>query len=217
MELPIKHSDAMLLPLVNRILPLYKENKLDKLSPEYWAAKAVSEIENLSELDKGIFSIYFFNILKVRKGEAVFQDAGVPHAYLEGQNMELMANSDNVLRGGLTPKHVDVPELLKHVIFKETHPKILKGQDVGKACASVYKSPAPDFELSEVSLNDSDVYVSKANSVEIYILLEGEAQLRENTTSFSLKKGDCFIVLNGSEIEITTGRKAIFYKAGTPR
>jgi len=42
-------------------------------------------------------------------GQAIFQGAGVPHAYLEGQNIELMSNSDNVLRGGLTPKHIDVP------------------------------------------------------------------------------------------------------------
>ena len=56
--------------------------------------------------------------VNAKPGQAVFQGAGVPHAYLEGQNVELMANSDNVLRGGLTPKHIDVPELLKHTLFE---------------------------------------------------------------------------------------------------
>ena len=53
-------------------------------------------------IDRGIFSIYFFNLLHLQPGQAVYQDAGLPHAYLEGQNVEIMSNSDNVLRGGLT-------------------------------------------------------------------------------------------------------------------
>lgn len=216
MELPIEESDAILLPLINRILPLYKENKLAKSSPEYWAAKAVVEENKKTHFDKGIFSIYFFNILKVNKGDAVFQDAGVPHAYLEGQNMELMANSDNVLRGGLTPKHVDVAELLKHVIFNETRPRILKGQLDNKGSERIYKSPAPDFELSEITLTNSDTYMNTSRSVEIFILMEGEAQLIDQMKTLGLKKGDCFIAVDGAEIEISTTKNALFYKAGTP-
>ena len=117
MEQTTEESNKILQPLVDRLLPLYKAGKLDRINPGYWAAKAVDSAEDTTILDKGIYSIYFFNMVMANKGEAVFQDAGIPHAYLEGQNMELMANSDNVLRGGLTPKHVDVPELLKHVVF----------------------------------------------------------------------------------------------------
>jgi len=127
MEQSEQESNQMLQPLVDRILPLYKAGELEKSNPDYWAAKVVDSAIHTDVLDKGIYSIYFFNIVKVAKGEAVFQDAGIPHAYLEGQNMELMANSDNVLRGGLTLKHVDVPELLKHVEFEETNPDILIG------------------------------------------------------------------------------------------
>ena len=56
---------------------------------------------------------YLFNIVHLKEGEGIFQDAGIPHAYLRGQNVELMACSDNVIRGGLTPKYVDIVELLK--------------------------------------------------------------------------------------------------------
>ncbi|MEJ7679943.1 MAG: hypothetical protein WKG06_19210 [Segetibacter sp.] len=78
------------------------------------------------------FSLFIFSILsRLKEGEAVFQGAGVPHAYLEGQNVELMANSDNVLRGGLTPKHIDVPELLKHITFEGIEPNILRGDVSG--------------------------------------------------------------------------------------
>ena len=84
----------------------------------------------MDDLDRGIYSIYFFNIVKANEGEGVFQGAGLPHAYLEGQNVELMANSDNVLRGGLTPKHVDVPELMKHTIFEGIVPNVMKGDEI---------------------------------------------------------------------------------------
>ena len=79
-------------------------------------------------IDRGIFSIYLFNLVHLKKGEGIFQDAGVPHAYLEGQNVEIMANSDNVLRGGLTTKHIDVKELLKHVKCEATYPGYLTGE-----------------------------------------------------------------------------------------
>jgi mannose-6-phosphate isomerase len=77
--------------------------------------------------DRGIFSIYFFNLVHLKAGQAVFQGAGLPHAYLEGQNVELMSNSDNVLRGGLTPKYVDVTELINHIHFESLVPEILDG------------------------------------------------------------------------------------------
>ena len=96
-ELSVEESEQILMPLVDRILPRYHSGKLQKSNPDYWTAKAVDTSEDKSVLDKGIYSIYFFNIVKVNKGQAIFQDAGIPHAYLEGQNMELMANSDNVL------------------------------------------------------------------------------------------------------------------------
>lgn len=216
MELPIAESDKILRPLVDRLIPLYTENKLSKSSPDYWAAKAVSKAEKADPLDRGIFSIYFFNLLKVNKGEAVFQDAGVPHAYLEGQNIELMANSDNVLRGGLTPKHVDVPELLKHVVFEETKPEILTGTLEENGVERTYKSPAPDFELSEVILRHDNSYNGTSNSVEIYILMEGEVKIIAKETSLLLKKGESFLVLAGAEFQISTSSHAVLYKATTP-
>ena len=88
--------------------------------------------------------------MKVQKGDAVFQEAGIPHAYLEGQTMELMANSDNVLRGGLTEKHVDVEELLKHIQYKETIPKIIKGTLADHAKETIYECEVKDFKLSQI-------------------------------------------------------------------
>lgn len=216
MEQSQEQCNLVLQPLADRILPLFKEGILSKSNPDYWAAKAVDSSENKTVLDKGIYSIYFFNILKANKGEAVFQDAGIPHAYLEGQNMELMANSDNVLRGGLTPKHVDVPELLKHVAFEETHPNIMLGELQKDGLERIYKSPAPDFELSQIKLTTSDSYSSKSTTAQIIIVIEGEAEIKEGNSIIVLKKGESVIVMADCDYQISSISSAIIYKATAP-
>ena len=216
MEQSEQETNKILGPLIKRILPLYKEGKLTKSSPDYWAAKAFDMSGDKASLDKGIFSIYFFNLIKLNKGEVIFQEAGIPHAYLEGQNMELMANSDNVLRGGLTPKHVDVPELLKHVSFKETIPNLISGELQKDGIERIYKSPAPDFELSSIELKTSDVYHSKAKTAQILMVLEGEASIYEGHTSLKCRTGDAALLVAGSNYWITTESVAVLYKATSP-
>ena len=211
-----EESNQLLQPLIDRILPLYQEGKLHKSSPDYWAAKTIDSAVDKTILDKGIYSIYFFNIVKANKGEAIFQDAGIPHAYLEGQNIELMANSDNVLRGGLTPKHVDVLELLKHMNFEETIPNIMLGDIQEDGLERIYKSAAPDFELSQINLSTSDKYQSKAKSAQILIVIEGEALIVEGSSELTLNKGESAFLEAGSEYYISTSSSANIYKAKAP-
>ena len=216
MEESANETNQVLQPLIDRVLPLYKEGALDKSSPDYWAAKAYLTFCPEGDLDKGIYSVYFFNIVKMNAGEAVFQDAGVPHAYMEGQNMELMANSDNVLRGGLTPKHVDVPELLKHVAFEETIPNILNGDAQPDGLERIYKSPAPDFELSKVSLKPTSTYETTASTIEVIIVLEGNVKATSGDESLDLTKGEVFSVSAGDSYKIAASDEAILYKAKCP-
>ncbi|MFD2528425.1 MULTISPECIES: mannose-6-phosphate isomerase, class I [Polaribacter] len=205
----------ILQPLVDRILPKYVNNKLDKASPAYWAAKSIHGKSN-KDIDKGIFSIYFFNILNVSKGEAVFQDAGVPHAYLEGKNIELMANSDNVLRAGLTSKHIDVDELIKNTKFEETIPEILKGNFNSQNGETVFKTKAIDFELSKISLDDSITYHKTSNSIEILIALEGNATIKDNSFIVDLDKGECILINANTDYKIETSKHVEIYKASVP-
>lgn len=216
MNLSSEDNNQILKPLIDRIMPLYKAGRFNKTNPDYWAAKAVSVLGHSNGFDKGIYSIYFFNILQLQKGEGIFQDSGVPHAYLEGQNIELMANSDNVLRGGLTPKHIDISELLKHVVFEETHPTILKGALLKDGLERVYSSIAPDFQLSEIHLKVNKVYKHEAETIEIYLLMEGEAKVVQNNSILALKKGEAFMVVANTRFEISTNSKAVMYKATTP-
>ena len=216
MEYSQDEVNEVLKPLVERILPKYLNNELEKSSPEFWAAKSLVNKES-KNIDKGIFSIYFFNILKLSRGEAIFQDAGVPHAYLEGVNMELMANSDNVLRAGLTNKHIDVSELIKNTKFEATIPDILKGVRNIENGEVIYKTLAKDFELSKIELSESIVHRSISNSLEILILLKGTATFTQGNETMSLEKGQAILVKADTAYKIETNSEVEIYKASVPK
>lgn len=213
MEESVEQTNKVLRALIDRVLPQYKSGKLDKYSPEYWACKAFLTFCPEGDLDKGIYSIFFFNIVKLSAAEAIFQDAGVPHAYMEGQNIELMANSDNVLRGGLTPKHVDVPELLKHVVFEETVPDVLAGEAQPDGVERIYKSPAPDFELSKIAVDPQVGYKNVSSTLEIMIVLEGDVTAQAGADQMTLKRGEVLAVTAGTAYQISASSKAEIYKA----
>ncbi|KUF19431.1 mannose-6-phosphate isomerase, class I [Streptomyces silvensis] len=101
--------------------------------------------------DPGVIAAMLLNHVRLQPGEALFLGAGVPHAYLEGLGVEIMANSDNVLRCGLTPKHVDVPELLRIVRFEATDPGILR-PEASPDGEEVYDTPIDEFRLSRFVL-----------------------------------------------------------------
>ncbi|MET9888269.1 mannose-6-phosphate isomerase, class I [Streptomyces sp. NPDC006430] len=99
--------------------------------------------------DPGVIAAMLLNHVRLQPGEAMFLGAGVPHAYLDGLGVELLANSDNVLRAGLTPKHVDVPELLKIVKLEAGDPAVQRPEGNGE---EVYESPIDEFRLSRFAL-----------------------------------------------------------------
>ncbi|MBX3242788.1 MAG: mannose-6-phosphate isomerase, class I [Chitinophagaceae bacterium] len=215
MELSPAKVDAILGPLIAGLLPAYKAQELPLSDPGYWASKAVAaEGERLTEIDRGIFSIYFFNIVYLQPGEGVFQGAGLPHAYLHGQNIELMSNSDNVLRGGLTPKHIDVPELLKHIQFEGITPEVMKGEVRG--VETVYPCPVPDFVVSSIRVKKGKPYTHTAGSAEILLVLSGQADFRSPQQGFTLKQGESAFIGAGESYEISTETNAVLYKAAVP-
>ncbi|OON71306.1 mannose-6-phosphate isomerase, class I [Streptomyces tsukubensis] len=97
--------------------------------------------------DPGVIAAMLLNRVRLQPGEALFLGAGVPHAYLHGLGVEIMANSDNVLRCGLTPKHVDVPELLRIVHFEATDPGV-QHPEASADGEEAYEAPIDEFRLS---------------------------------------------------------------------
>jgi mannose-6-phosphate isomerase len=101
--------------------------------------------------DPGVLVALLLNHVRLQPGEALFLGAGIPHAYLNGLGVEIMANSDNVLRCGLTPKHVDVPELLRIVRFEASDPGVLR-PEASPDGEEVYETPIDEFRLSRYVL-----------------------------------------------------------------
>ncbi|MBP3077647.1 mannose-6-phosphate isomerase [Streptomyces sp. 604F] len=101
--------------------------------------------------DPGVLAAMLLNQVGLQPGEALYLGAGVPHAYLSGLGVEIMAASDNVLRCGLTPKHIDVPELLRIVRFEPATPAVLR-PEASPEGEEVYDTPVHDFRLSRYVL-----------------------------------------------------------------
>jgi mannose-6-phosphate isomerase len=129
--------------------------------------------------DIGVLSPLLLNLICLEPGQALFMDAGQLHAYLEGMGVELMANSDNVLRGGLTNKHVDVPELLRVLKFEGSDIKLLEPRESVEN-EFVYPSSAREFVLSVIKLKPGSPYQSPAHrSVEIIICTRGTVTISD--------------------------------------
>jgi len=220
MEMGQEEVNRILQPLLDRIIPAYQEHRLARNQEDFWAARAALAFNEPGRIDRGIFSIYLFNLVNLHPGEAIFQDAGLPHAYLEGQNVEIMANSDNVLRGGLTPKHIDVPELLKHVVFEETFPKIITG-DAGDGQIAYFYTPAPDFELARIRLSQHDRIKKVNRSAGIFIVLNGRLRVEEEvtggaTSGFERGRGEAFVAFNEARLGLQALEDTEVYWASVP-
>ena len=216
MEMPQNLVNALLSTLVERVLQKFTSGKLEESSPDYWVAKAIQG-KQVDDYDRGIFSIYFLNLVKLKRDQATFQDVGLPHAYLQGQAIEIMANSDNVIRGGLTSKHVDVPELLRLIKFKGIIPEIIEGKPSGDPYEAFYASPSHDFCLSRIQLSKGDLYEKTARSIEILLLLRGETMLDSTDKQMLLKKGESIIVLAEKNYRIKAlSESALLFRASIP-
>lgn len=192
--------NQILQSLLQPILPLYENDSFERASEDFWAARAAVNFSKNGNYDRGIFSIYFFNLVHLKRGEAIYQPAGMPHAYLEGQNVEVMANSDNVLRAGLTDKHVDVNELMKHVKFEATIPNIINPSSNHKT----FSSPAQEFELQEYCLKENQQQSIKTKTGEVFLVMNGAVQLECNDEKIDAHRGESFFAIAESEIELKT-------------
>lgn len=144
-------------------------------SPHFVKERALAcRLDKLYSGDIGIVSALLLEYVTLQPGDAIYLDAGNMHAYLSGTGVEIMASSDNVLRGGLTPKHVDVPELTKTLDFTAGPAKVLKPHQVD-ACEYVYSTPAREFRLSRIDVRTS--LVRDTFGPEILLTTEGAVQI----------------------------------------
>ncbi len=199
--------DTLLEPLAREL----DGNTYEKSDPAFWAKRAFEQYMVDGHYDRGIFSVYWFNLVHLRPGEGIFQDAGIPHAYLEGACLELMANSDNVLRGGLTPKHIDVPELMKNTRFEEVLPAKIRPESEADGW-NTYPTPAPDFELSFRDIPEGEeVAVATTGGPCILLLMSGALS---GTDSLKLTEDQRTVfVASGAEFVLEAERQSRVFRA----
>ncbi|WAL95869.1 mannose-6-phosphate isomerase, class I [Streptomyces sp. Je 1-369] len=151
--------------------------------------------------DPGVIAAMLLNHVRLQPGEALFLGAGVPHAYLDGLGVEIMANSDNVLRCGLTPKHVDVPELLRIVRFEATDPGVLR-PEASPDGEEVYETPIDEFRLSRFVLPEGAApHDLTAATPQILLCTAGSVRAGELT----LTPGQSAFVPAGEKAEVSGG------------
>ena len=159
--------------------------------------------------DSGLFSPLLLNVVKLNPGEAMFLFAETPHAYLQGVALEVMANSDNVLRAGLTPKYIDIPELVANVKFVAKPAAELLTQPVKNGAELDFPIPVEDFAFSLHDLSQTETTIAQ-ESAAILFCVEGEATLHKGEQRLVLKPGEsAFVAANGSSVSVSgTGRLA---------
>lgn len=199
--------------LAARILPRYEAGQLPKESEDFWAARAIQTFCKEDHYDKGLFSIYLLNLVHLKKGEGIYQPQGLLHAYLEGQNVEIMANSDNVLRAGLTDKHIDVPELLKHVQFGPTYPEVLR--PAGEMETS-FTPPVKEFALTRYEAAEETYKSLHSTGPEILLLLEGHAEVKQGENVVALTKGGAAFIEADTDYQVALGAGTDCFRATIP-
>ena len=162
--------------------------------------RLMQEFARLYPGDPAVISPLYLNVFNLEPGEAIFLQAGVLHAYCSGFGVELMANSDNVLRGGLTGKHIDIPELMHVLDFTPMTPQIIKpvpGTVPNMESGSCFTYPAPCDEFSLTRINSTGVTVPwRTEGPAIGIVTEGEV----NAGGMILKQGESVFIPPGEKL-----------------
>ncbi|WP_024820117.1 mannose-6-phosphate isomerase, class I [Arthrobacter sp. 31Y] len=159
------------------------------LEPHREVLAAMLDINEAFPGDPGVLISLLLNHLSLEPGEAVYLPAGNIHAYLHGLGVEVMASSDNVLRGGLTNKHLDIPELLRTVRFEALGvPRVqLSGTEFGQ---ELYRPPFKEFQLQRIELGPGAEPVPLAQTgPAVVVVVSGSVLLDSPKSDLRLERG----------------------------
>ena len=181
--------------------------------PECPERRMIEDLEGYYHADPGVLAPLFLNMLTLHPGEAVYLPPGMPHAYIGGLALEIMGNSDNVLRGGLTPKHRDVTELVRAVDWQFEHPRTVLPRSTEDG-EDEYHAPVECFRLSKLLLNGQRV-VREVRTPQIVFVTDGTCELTCAAQSLQLGRGEAaFISADSGEIALEG--MAALYRARVP-
>jgi mannose-6-phosphate isomerase len=165
-------------------------------------ARTARELGQYYPGDPGVLAALLMNRVTLRPGDTLYMPAGNLHAYLSGGGVEIMANSDNVMRGGLTPKYVNVDELLAILDFMPGFRGLITPIEES-AGVWRYPAPAPEFALWRLASRGDPVDVPAGTSGRILLVADGELSLRSATEELDLVRGEAALLSAGEEVVVT--------------
>ena len=192
---------------VIKILKISFEQKSERSQDE----KLFLSLFEQHGVDVGLLVLFFLNVVNLKSGEAIYTPAGIPHAYLEGNIVECMANSDNVVRAGLSPKFKDITQLTNILTYQFGKPELI-GKELNKNIHE-YKVSAEEFRVDKVTLNSESIDFNTDNQIEIILLTEGEI----TCNNFSIQKGESLLIpALLDNYTVTSKSKAVLFRVVVP-
>ncbi len=174
----------------------------------------VEKLERQFPGDRGVLAPLFLHLLELSPGEAIFTGPGVLHSYLDGVGIELMANSDNVVRGGLTSKHADVQELLRILRFEPETPRLLSS--ITDRGVRRYQTVAGEFDLSVLEVEPEAPCQAPGGGACILLCTRGRGTIRSTGDApLAFDRGDCLLVPAAAGSYLIAG-SASLYRASVP-
>lgn len=204
--------DGDRLEIVNRLLVGAVEHADDPGAVGDFA-RLIIELDAHFPADPGIMAACLMNHVVLAPGEAVFIPPGTMHADINGTGVEVLANSDNVIRGGLTTKHIAVEELVTVVDFGELTPDVLHGEEVAPGVWA-YRPGCPEFAVWRIESTDARPADLPAHgSVRIALVTRGEAVLDDGGAPMRLEHGQAVFLPAGSPPVRLSGDAQVFVSA----
>jgi mannose-6-phosphate isomerase class I len=217
LSLPQREVNALLDPLLGRLAAEHRRRGFGPDDARYWLLQADRVFSIPGRRDRGLFSMLLLNLIHLRPGQALYLPAGELHSYLRGAGLELMASSNNVLRGGLTPKHVDVDELLSVVRFVPAPAQIVE-PDIFADGRRRYRVPVREFVLERHRLRTGQRRSLQDPAIRLGLVLRGSLTLEAPGAQAPLEaaRGQAFAVPAGCPIVARCRSEAELWLAGVP-
>lgn len=225
--LPTERVSNALQQLLTRLRQEVEAEGLTESDPRYWAVHAATELQGeggAAAPDRGLLFVFLLNLVRLEPGQGIFVPAGMPHAYLRGSGVELMASSDNVLRCGLTPKFVDPVELLSIVEFRGAVPPVLEAAEGLQGGEQVYRTPAAEFELRRISLTPGADLACSASGAELLLVVPDAsvdaggvvARVTGSSGVVELSAGGCCMLADGAGYRVRAEVPLVCFRVTRP-
>ena len=188
--------------------------------PEHWALRAHRDLAKHGEPDRGLLFVFLLALIHLSPGQGLFLPSGLPHSYLHGAAVELMASSDNVLRAGLTSKHVDVDELMGIVRFDAGAPPILDPVPLASGEESTYAIPDGEIEMLRVELGAGATFEMQASGPETLLALPASRddviEIDDGLGTIVLQAAQSALVPAGATVELRASGPTTLWRARQP-